>query len=991
MQPNSYLRACGSSIAAITTYLLLSLVCNARASLDLNSELSIPPQDLTSALLTLGKQADLSVIIAVDIGRDYTSAPIQGNMSAREALVTLLRETNFAYRELSPNIVSIIVQPKIELPQASERPDKTEHVNVIGQVLTGSHIRRHQEDGLAPLDIISNLEIERSGSQTLADLIKFIPAVSGNSTSTAVSNGGDGTTKVTLRGLPANNTLVLVNGQRVVFDGLAGDSVDLNAIAPIAIDRLEILKDGASAIYGSDAIAGVVNIVMKDEFQGALLEQYAGISSRGDTETLATNGLWGQIGSRNSLLVAVSHYRQDGLFSRERALSEDADGRDQGGTDRRSSATPFTRLTLGSGDDSQALILDTDAEGKALPGTNAAHFRSANSEDVYNFRSQTSSISPSQRLGIYSSLINYLDDGLSLHSFLLMSRTDATITLASSPIYTGFIENRVTVSADNVYNPFGEDLSDVRRRVVELDPREQRNIAENVHMNTGLHYLNSDFEWSSKLYWNRTEASEEHKNLVDGTRLSRALGPADQCLGTAIDGCEALNIFGPPGSIDDRQLAYIKTRQRSEGFSQIYGMNLNFSSVVAKSRHGNIVYATGLDWRREESLFNPDANNEDNIIGTVFKTTTRGSREVREIYGEIRLPLMSARDGASKLDTEFAARYTSSSDYGDNLAPKIGLKFYPLRELLVRSTVSSGFRAPSINELYKSGARSYAAILDPCAVEENVNQLVGCTQQSDKTLNQFLTEYRGFANLKPEESINFTAGFYFTPKPISQLSFSADFFAIRQKNVIDANPQTIVDENARSGMFQDFVKRDTNGNITFLSAPFINIGRRLIQGIDFSAHYIPQHKALELNLNASYLLRYLNKLNEFTLEENLAGTFNDAAQTGSGSLPRWKINSGFTLKNNSWEWNYALNFISSLKEEFQTDTLETRRIDHWLTHNSQLQWMPKNALTTKFTFGIDNIFDSQPPFSASAFNDNYDARTYDLKGRFFYTKVSFDF
>ena len=720
--------------------------------------IDIPSQDLTSALIELGKLTELSLIITSSKTKYLVAPRILGTMPPRDAIAKLLEGSGLVYEIINAKIVSI------EEPQTKPReprelyPGKLEFVNVVGYKLTGSNIRRfNAEDGLAPLDILSETEIERSGSETLADLIKFIPAVSGNSTSTSVSNGGDGTTKVTLRGLPANNTLVLINGQRVGFDGLAGDSVDLNTIAPAAIQRMEILKDGASAIYGSDAIAGVMNIVMKEAFNGVRVAHYTGQSSRLDLETHSSSLLIGNIGRQHNGMLALTYYQQDGLFSRDREISESADNRSQGGADKRVSATPYTRLT---DNDGQALILNTDANGEALPGTSPEHFRLATSEDLFDYRTQTSSISPSERVGAYGSLTNSFSDSLQLRSFVLASNTDATITLASAPLYTAFTDEPVTVSAENQYNPFGEDIADVRRRVVELGPRTQRNTSKNFHLNSVFEYLKPGFEWSSGIYWNQTIAKQHRQNLIDGTRLPAALGTAESCLGLSIDGCTALNLFGPPGSIDADQLDYISTNQRSLGTSTLYGLNSSISGTIQALESKQILYATGIEWRSESSEFKPDELARDNLVGGVFQSSTSGKRKVIEVYGELFLPLISNVPQAKKLDLELAARYTHSSDYGDNIAPKLGLKYLPFDGLTLRSTLSSGFRAPSIKELYTSGDRSYASIYDPCSLEENVGQLQGCTQQSDSSLSQFLTEYSGFAELDPEESVGFTIGFF---------------------------------------------------------------------------------------------------------------------------------------------------------------------------------------------------------------------------------------
>ena len=265
-------------------------------------------QPLSQSLIQFSHQSGLAIVFPAPVTRDMQAPEIEGEMEAEEALRRLLAGTELAWRLIDNRIIAVydgsceasnnclaneelLVQYPLYVPGIEE-------LYVYGNRLTGSLIKRSHLQGSAPLDVISSPDIELSGAQTIGEILRYLPAVSGNSTSTAISNGGDGTATVTLRGLPASSTLVLINGRRVANDGLAGESIDLNSIAPAAVERIEILKDGASPIYGSDAIAGVINIIMKEDFYGLLLEQFAGTSDDGDGETLTTTIQYGT-GFRN--------------------------------------------------------------------------------------------------------------------------------------------------------------------------------------------------------------------------------------------------------------------------------------------------------------------------------------------------------------------------------------------------------------------------------------------------------------------------------------------------------------------------------------------------------------------------------------------------------------------------------------------------------------------------------------------------------------------
>ncbi|MGH1372234.1 MAG: TonB-dependent receptor [Cellvibrionaceae bacterium] len=949
----------------------------AATPLDQTKSLSISQQPLSSSLISLGKANGVSIIFPSHLVNHCIAQPLEGTLSTRQALDSLLEQTNLTYREISPRVIAII--PKPDAPLAHDTDDLSfEEMMVIGRSVTGSRLSRNDLEGSSPVDIISAPELARSGTQSLAEFLKFVPAVSGNSTSTAVSNGGDGTATVTLRGLPANNTLVLVNGQRIAFDGLAGDAVDLNSISPAAVERIEILKDGASAIYGSDAIAGVVNIVMKQDFEGFQVEQYYGESSRGDLETVSTNFLWGTHSERSGMMLSISHHSQNGLFSKDRDISSNADGRDKGGSDQRTSATENSRITL---DDGSVVIYDNGI------------FRPATDEDLFNYRDQTSSISPSSRSSLYASGYLLLGDQLKATTELSYSDTKAQITLASVPLYTAFEDIDLPVSADNIYNPLGYEITDIRRRISELAPREQLNESKNYRLNFGLEKLQGDNFLYGNIYWSRSEASEKTTGLLDGQNVQRALGPSDNCQGTMIDGCEPLNLFGPNGSITEKQLAYIATDSQEEGFSQLYGANLHLSAPVSQLSSGPLLFSTGFDLRREEISITTKNPVNSTQIGGANIGNTAGVRSIREIFFELQAPLAKHRPGIFSLDLELAIRHSYYSDFGGNTSPKIGLRYRPTQDLLIRSTYSEGFRAPSLDELHKGGYQTQAFLDDPCSIVNNVDLLDGCITQSDPTRIQYLTEFSGDEELSPEESQSHTFGFVWTPINKGALSLSLDHFWIRQKNVVDASPQTILNENAKFGSFEDLVERDSSGNLTHLTAPFINIGEREIRGVDLSGTYQWtdfKKGTLSLSLAASYLYEYLNKVSTNSPTEDLSGTYTDAATEGNGSIPEWKLNAGLVWSIDSFELTYNMNFISSLTEKIP-QTTQTRTIDSWTTHDVQLSYQMPIQAGLQVTLGVDNIFDEEPPFASAAFNDSFDARTYDLKGRFWYLRLGQSF
>lgn len=959
--------------------LYLALCSQSAFGSDKKYSLSIQEQSLPRALIQLGRFTGISIIFSADELASIRAKPLRGEFTGSEALNILLAESAYKARVISPNVVAIL--PDEDVAVASNPSVATiEELTIVGRNVTGSLIGQVDLAGSSPVDIISGPEFEYSGAYSLGNFLKYVPAVSGNSTSTAVSNGGDGTATVTLRGLPANNTLVLLNGNRLASTGLKGDSVDLNTIPSAAIDRIEIFKDGASTIYGADAIAGVVNVKLKERFDGLRVENHYGITDKNDVETLNFHVLAGREFENSALMILLQNFRQQGLFSRQRELSENADGRELGGTDLRSSATPRARIIF-SEDDVRTL-----SEGRL--GANAEDYRPVTSEDRYNYREATSSLSPSSRDHLYLSHVYYPNELLEINTKFMFTHTDSSIYFAPMPLFTASEFVTYSVAPNQQYNPFDEEIIDLRRRVVELGPRVQDNVNDTYRLESRISGDAFDGRWNINLLWNKSDGREKFRQVFDVDRTLRALGPAEQCQGLGVDGCVPLNLFGPPGSITQDQIDYLQNDVAFDGVSHLYGLGADLESAVLDLPSGQMRLALGVNFRRE-SISAGARNGETRFVSGSLPSVTKGQRDIRELFLETRIPLANETALAQSLDLELSVRHSSYSDFGDKSVPKLGLLYRPNRQWLVRATHSQGFRAPNLGELHRGSTDSFVFIVDPCSAEDAVQTLPGCDQRSDPTRVQFLTSFAGEPNLKAEDSKSRTLGIYWTPKVNGDYALSLDYFHVKQSNVVDASAQYILDVNSRTGEFSELIERDVNGNIRHLYAPFVNIGSREVSGLDLSSRWDLKNRRIgeiRHTINATYMLEYVDQISPLYEAEDVRGKFTDAASEGNGAIPAWKANTGLLWKRKSWFANYSMNYIGSMIESVPYEDRK-RKISPWLTHDVQMGY-EFNESNIKLVLGVDNLGDKAPPFIASAFNDNYDARTYDLIGRFMYLKLS---
>jgi iron complex outermembrane receptor protein len=949
----------------------------------------IDARQLSQALIQFSHQSGLAIVFPDRLTDPLPGTALRGSFTVDAALTRLLADSGLGWELVDGRIIAIVERrcqtdsPDADCASGEQTLQKyplytpgLEETYVFGRRITGSRIRRAGYAGSAPVDLISAPDIELSGAQTIGELLKFVPAVAGNSLSTAISNGGDGTATVTLRGLPASNTLVLINGRRIANDGLAGESVDLNSIPPAAVERIEILKDGASAIYGSDAIAGVVNIIMKRDFHGFLAEGLYGQAEAGDLETRTATLQYGTGLRDASFFLSATSYEQDPIFSRDRTVSRSADTRPLGGADLRSSATPAARVTLPDG-----TLLIADGTG----------YRPATAEDLFDYQAFTTAVVPLTRRSVHSSVSYDLSELLSIQVDASHIETRAEATLAPTPVFTAFEQLPLPIAADNRYNSFGQTLDDVRRRLVELPPRQQRNRSDVDRFSASLAGLSGNWDWQLGYNWSRSKAAEITTHMINGDNLQRGLGPAADCRGVATDGCVAVDLLGEPGSITPEQLDYISITGEVSGYSKLSAVTFDATHSLLPMPHGEGALALGIEHRQEATSKQPGARIAEVVtIGGSNFEPTRGDRDVTELYAETHLPLWRSADGRRGFDLEAAVRYSNYSDFGDTTNPKLGGRLRLSPAVMLRSTYARGFRAPSLNELYQGVQESQAFISDPCTQPANVGVLPGCTQLADATRNQFLTLTGGNSTLSPETATSFSAGLVWTPEKAPGLVASLDYFAIDQRNVVNASAQYVVNRNARYGEFAGQVERDPLGNLTLVTATNLNAGDRDVRGIDLALNYqLPGRTwgQLSFSSSATYLDRYRAQLDASAPIVDFAGTFVDDASEGLGGIPQWKGQVGVQWARQRWRGSYELNYVSGMREQIP-GTDRRRTIESWAAHDLQLSYMFDVASGLRWSVGVDNLLDADAPFAASAFNDNIDGRTHELKGRLWYTRLS---
>ncbi|WP_176736371.1 TonB-dependent receptor plug domain-containing protein [Oligoflexus tunisiensis] len=843
----------------------------------------------------------------------------------------------------------------------TNRKKSEEKAEVIA--VTGTRIKRVDMNVAAPLTIMSRDEIQATGKQTVTDIVKSLPASIGNSVTTTTTNGGtNGSGNIALRGLDPSSTLVLLNGRRLPLDAF-GSSPDLNSIPVAAIDRIEILQEGASAIYGSDAIAGVINIITIKNWDGMDFGLYYGQSSRGDLETKSIDLTYGTTNDKGGILLGVNVYSQGSVKSRDRDVSKVALGP--------SSATPDASIR---GVPNQPALIALPHAGIGGTPQTASDYRPFNADtDLYNFASITDAIMAQDRRSFFLSGDYELAKDLKGFVDTHYTNTFSKYNSAPTPLFTNRETGALTVAANNPYNPFGVELTDVRKRFLQLGPRASEADSNTFRGVVGVEGKILD-QWTWDFAYNHGESKTRAtiKNIVNKTNLALGIGDPANCTAVATLGCVPVNITGADGSLTPEMMDWLRIQATDYTKTETDAYTVNFAGDLAKTGLGTIGLAVGAEVRTEKYDSDTDPNSEQyNTIGSTNEKSTAGDRDVKEAYVELTVPFTEL------VEVNLAARHSDYNDFGSTTNPKAGLKISPLNGLTLRGSYSTGFRAPSLVELYQGQQENFASLRDPCQTPG------ACTVQSDPTIIQFLALEGGNPDLDPEKSKSFTYGLTYS---IADFNAKIDYFSIKTENAINTSAQFVVDQFRANGLYADKVLLDANNNILTIEAIALNLASRKVEGVDLAFDYALRNTAagsFTFNLMGGHYIKYMNQADKSAPFENIVGKFVDSASDGRGSIPKWKGLLDIGWANRGIDAGVTVNTVSKLDAP-QGTTEEYQTLEQWTTYDLRAGYDFMNY--GKFTVGINNVLDEKPPVTDAGFNDNIDARAHNLIGRFYYAR-----
>ena len=931
-------------------------------------------------------------------------------------------------------------------------------------VVTGSRIARLEIDSIVPVAVVGAEEIQQDAVLNVQDLLQELPqfGVGTSRTNSNFSTSGNGVATLNLRSLGAVRTLVLVNGRRHIAGFAGSSSVDVNNIPTEFVERVEVVTGGGSSVYGSEAIAGVVNFVLKKKFDGIEFRGQTGITDEGDNPRylLSATGGTTLMDDRLSIIANLTYDRDDGLRSNKRFRSSQDCG------------TPLGNAAgIICGPQSYSIFAaqgqfyfnqrGTGANPVILNGGSTANFSFNLDNSVlqgqgpgFNRNNERFIAVPVERY--LASVVSSFDvtDNLELFVEGTYAKVKSRSSLEPSAIGIGLVPNADVATSIGLDNPFipaairtqintlntdADPTNDVtgistRRRFTDVFNRSNKNDRETVRFVAGLRGKFAE-GWTYDLsyvygkFQDHTESETAVKSRIGFAVDAVTIGGQNVCRDATAraDGCQPLNLFGyntaNPAAAKYVQAAIPRSLDITNEQNVI---SANISGSPFSLWAGDIGIAVGAEYRSEKALSDNDPlTNAGLNIGNLTQDLS-GKFNVKEVYGEINVPLI--KDSFVKyLGLTGAIRYSDYSTVGGVTSWNGGAEFSPVDGIRFRGVYARANRAPNIGELFSAANETFASITDPCNGVTSANNpgvsatfpngfgavcraipAISAAVAGGGTFSYSLAQQQringfvgGNPNLNEEKADTLTLGAILTPSFLPRFSLSVDYYDIRLTGAIATlGRQFSVQQCLQTGdpVFCSNIVRGADGRVTRVDGQLINVAKTDTRGVDVGLRYsgglgILPNDRITWSLNYTRLIDYETQANPAApIVENVPTT----SQSKHRGTTRATYSSGGVTF--SWQMTYTSKAVSSVTfTNSNPDIVALNNIKSYLYHDIQLRYDLGEDKRFGIYFGVDNLFDKQPPylpnppFAASITGTETQADVYDPFGRRFYAGVRVKF
>ena len=919
-------------------------------------------------------------------------------------------------------------------------------------IVTGSRIARQDFVSNSPIASVDSAQFELTGTINTESLINTLPqAVPGLDRTS--NNPGAGLATIDLRGLGSNRTLVLVNGDRIV-PTLGGGTVDINNIPTALIERVEVVTGGASAVYGSDAISGVVNFILKDDFEGAELSAGYEMTEKGDAALLSLNATAGGnfADGRGNAVVSLGYTDRDELFQGDRDFSFFAQFDDGAGNlfDGGSSGVPQGRIS-GAFPGGGAAIFNED--GTIRPYNGAT--------DAYNYAPVNYIQLPQERIQLNALGTYDITEKLTFNLSGLFANNEVPQQLAPTPIFEprgGTIQvsldgnpfiapsaqqiisdqlgSGVDTDGDGIDDEFTAGAFGIRRRLEEVGPRIANNQFTTYQVSMGLDWELSD-RWAADLQFTegRTNGTETQSGNINKDRFFQALlladadgdgnvdvGPDGQptCSDPRANGglvdCAPINIYGQ-GNISAEAADFIRTLANIDTRYTLTNVTANLVGDLGDTLAlpgGPISVAVGAEYREEDYFFAPSQDvAASTISGFNGAPPVSGDFNVYGAYGELYIPILADMPFADILALELAGRIEDYSTAGTVESYKVAGEYAPVEDLRFRASFNTAVRAPSITELFSPQGEGFPGASDPCASSFSGDAALGALCQAtgvpasslgssiiDLPSGQVRQISGGNPNLQVEEAETFTVGFVARPSFLEDFVLSVDYFDITIDDVISAfggGANNVIQtcytqpQGGVGSPFCNAITRGGDGLITEVAVTQQNVASLDVEGVDIAAEY-----GFDVGDFGRFGLNYLGTFTDTNTLVPFAGgePITCAGEFGvdcGDPIPTYKHRVTASWMRGPVRGQILWRHVGGTDDdEGLSFPVAVTELDSFNYFDASAAWDVADELT--FTFGVDNLFDKKPPI----LGDNQEQAntypaTYDVFGRTYFANATVRF
>lgn len=891
-------------------------------------------------------------------------------------------------------------------PNADEKSDRVVKLETLE--VTGSRLAPPDFEGALPVTAYNALEISKNTAMTVNNFLRFSPTTFGSGNiDEGVVNGGTGAALVGIRGL---TTLTLVNGRRLTTG-------DVNNIPLSAVERIEILKDGNGAVYGADAVGGVINIITKRKFDGVQVDANYQNTTRNDISRRRYEMVFGQTFDRGSVALGLAYFKQNSLYSRDRDEITNTSDRSFSATSAtpnpgKFNLTPAQALAMFGVTNTGTVsyrVKDAVAAAAGAGDFRVGQYGNVPNSDRFPFALYTPTVRPADRYNFWTSLDYDLIKDSKVAKFytdVFYMRSVSHSGLAPSPasFRNNSADGDFTIKADYYWNRqvFGANATDITSwdyRFLDFGPRDNETQFTEFNFTSGVKGdINDKLSYDVSFHWDRNIQRDVESGGVNRANLLKILN------GTSpFSGAQLFNPFTNPfdsGQVsnDPEMLRYINFTPITLRTTTTRVANANVTVKPFALPAGDVQAVVGYEKRWENFLREPDLAKQ-NAGGSGWNATSYLNTQyaIQSYFAETVVPLLKDAPFTRNLALGAAVRHESYDHFDSK--PTI-YRFYLRdqinKELTVRLSYSEGFTIPS------------PAALDPAVIQSFPEIYMPWLGVADQTNEGVMLS--GNPNLKPVTSKSYNLGAVWAPKFIEGLEVSVDLYQIEQNNIIIQDPQLYVEafaagggmtENAdgtftknNSAPYANLISVDTDGSITGIPGYIIgitgvkneNLGTLTSNAIDLDITYkweTSQWGSFRAAVLASHNLKFdIDKIPGRLPTTSYSGYFTPNDAIGPGTVPKWKGNASLSWDFRNFLTYLKVNYTGAYKEDPTGGTDFTSTVKAWTTVDLQISYtFPKTQTTLRA--GLENAFNRMPPLAISSFADKYDRNTHNILGRLY--------